>query len=58
MTATPASVTYTISGKNLAGETFSFTKIQSLSFAQQGQQGPPGQSITGDPGAGVVFRGK
>lgn len=59
MTATPASVTYTISGKRLNGETFSLTKIQSLSFAQQGQDG---ESIVGPAGpdgkkavTGVVY---
>jgi hypothetical protein len=53
MTATPASVTYTISGKRINGENFSITKIQSLSFAQDGQ------SITGPEGkkavTGIVY---
>jgi hypothetical protein len=67
MTATPASVTYTISGKRLNGETVSLTKIQSLSFADQGQtgpqgiqgiQGPPGpQGATGNRGPGVAYQG-
>jgi hypothetical protein len=55
MTATPASVTYTISGKRLNGETFSLTKIQSLSFAQQGEQGIQGP--TGPLGPTSVFKG-
>jgi hypothetical protein len=50
MTATPASVLYTITGRRINGETFTITKTQSLSFAQDGESivGPEGKkAVTG-----------
>jgi hypothetical protein len=55
MTASPAIVTYTINGKTTQGETFTLTKIQSLSFAQQGATGPQGPD--GPLGPTSVFKG-
>lgn len=58
MTATPASVTYTITGKRVSGDAFSLTKIQSLSFAQQGEAGPQGpRGFDGPLGPTSVFKG-
>jgi hypothetical protein len=42
MTASPALVTFVIEVKNYLGVTTSFTKIQSLSFSQQGANGDGG----------------
>jgi hypothetical protein len=51
-----ASITYTISGKRTNGDSFSLTKIQSLSKSVQGANGSDGAA--GPPGAGVVYRGE
>ena len=70
MTANQASITYTISGKKLNGDVFSFTKIQSFSKSIAGNDGTSGSGGTsgtagtsgadgaaGGGGAGVVYRG-
>ena len=56
MTQNQASITYTISGKRANGDSFSLTKIQSLSKSVQGANGSDG--AVGPPGAGVVYRGE
>ena len=70
MSANQASITYTISGKKLNGDAFSFTKIQSFSKSIEGESGTSGtggtsgtagtsgaQGTPGSPGAGIVYRG-
>ena len=55
MTADQATVTYTISGKKINGDSFSVTKVQSLTKSKQGAAGANGTD--GAAGAGVVYRG-
>jgi len=53
MTANLASVTYTLTGKKLNGDSFSIAKVQSLTKSIAGAAG-----ATGAAGAGVVYRGR
>ena len=55
MTANQASVTFTLSGKKLNGDSFSITRVQSLTKSIAGAAGANGTD--GAPGAGVVYRG-
>jgi hypothetical protein len=53
MTASPASITFVIEVKNAFGTVSTFTKIQSLSFAQDGAAGGPG--ATGTRGSRTLY---
>lgn len=56
MTATNASITYTITGKRADGTAISLTKTQSFSQSIQGAAGAPGDA--GADGPGIVYRGE